>query len=212
MMTRPSSVVPSRPQRRRFATDDGVSLAEVIVAMFLISGTVAALAGLLIQSLSSLKSDQNYQAATQLVNVRVEETRALSAAALNAGIPAAQISSARGAGTETEITGAGSVSDPYRYGGEAVITTATTPTQSTPLNPYRTTTTLDNVTYTLTTYLTRCWQPKTAPGTCNASQGLATDAPMARVTVVATWDPPGSRTVQSTSQQTLIYPGPTTGA
>ena len=211
-MTRQSSVMPSAPTARPHTDDSGVSLAEVIVAMFILSGIVAALAGLLIQSLSSLKTDQSYQVATQLVNVRIEETRALTATALNAGIPATQISTALSNGSETQITGSG----PYRFGGETVITTNITPTQTTSLNPYRTTTTVDNVTYTLTTYLTRCWQPKASPGTCNATQGPGTgvnaDAPMARVTVVASWDPPGDRPIQSTSQQTLIYPGTVAGA
>jgi len=211
-MTRQSSVMPSAPTARPHTDDSGVSLAEVIVAMFILSGIVAALAGLLIQSLSSLKTDQSYQVATQLVNVRIEETRALTSTALEAGIPTAQITSALGTGQETEITGAGTNPSPYRYDGENVITTEFIPIELTPLNPYRTTTTVDNVTYTLTTYLTQCWQPRNAPGTCNSSQGLSTDAAMARVTVVASWDPPGDRPIQSTSQQTLIYPSTVAGA
>ena len=209
-MTTEPTAVPSLPSARLRADDDaGVSLAEVIVAMFIISGIVAALAGLLIQSLSSLKSDQSYQVATQLVNVRVEETRALNAAALNAGIPASQISSALASGAEPRITGAG----PCSYDGDTVIAPNTTQPENTPLNPYRTSTTVNNVTYNLTTYITRCWQPKASPGTCDPTPGAGIGAnaaaPMARVTVWASWDPPGSRSVQSTSQQTLIYPGAT---
>ena len=189
MTTEPTAVPPTPSARLRADDDAGVSLAEVIVAMFIISGIVAALAGLLIQSLSSLKSDQSYQVATQLVNVRVEETRALSTAALNAGIPPGQISSAKTNGEETQIidTGTDTDADPnrtnqYRFGGETVISTTSTLTSGTPLNPYRTTETVDNVTFNLATYITRCWQPKAEPGKpskCNPAPTATTDAPRA---------------------------------
>jgi Tfp pilus assembly protein PilV len=173
-----------RPPRHDADGDAGTSLVEAIIAMFVIATVFGGLAGLLIQSLSSLRGSKDFETATQLVNLKLEEARALPSDTLAAGALDTDVDSNVTGGQETRLVGV--PPGPYTYNGETLRTNSTASAVVTPLNPYRATESINNVTFTLSTYATECFQEVASPGTCGPTAS-ATTKEMTRVTVIVDW-------------------------
>lgn len=186
---------------KRLGSDVGMSLVEVMVSMVIIGIVFSSLGGVIVSSLALVRSTKDYQAATQLITRKLEQSRAVSFDTLQAGVSVSALTTAMANGSETRVTGGG----PYYFEGARILTYGTSTSGTTPLSPYREQIAVDGVTYTLTTYPTQCWQPTSAPGTCNATEGIATDRPMIRVTVVADWNAPHSNTQRTLRTQSLMY-------
>ena len=184
------------------AGERGASLVEAMIAMFVIATVFGALAGLMNQSLSSLRGSKDFETATQLVNMTLEQVRALPSDTLNAGARASLVASNITGGQETRLVGV--PPGPYTYGGETLLTNSSTSTTVTPLNPYRATQTIDGITFTTSTYATRCYQQVASPGTCGTTSTPTSEA-MTRVTVIVDWVQRAGRTPRTVSGQTLQF-------
>jgi prepilin-type N-terminal cleavage/methylation domain-containing protein len=186
---------------KRPESDGGMSLVEVMVSMVIIGIVFSSLGGVIVSSLALVRSTKDYQAATQLITRKLEQSRAVSFDTLQAGVSLSTLTTAMSNGSETRVTGGG----PYYFEGARVLTYGSSTSGTTPLSPYREQVTVDGLTYALTTYPTQCWQPTDQPGTCNATQGASTDRPMIRVTVVADWNAPHSNVQRTLRTQSLMY-------
>lgn len=182
--------------------DTGTSLVEAMIAMFVIATVFGGLAGLLIQSLSSLRGSKDYETATQLVNLTLEEARALPSDTLAAGALLSAVSSNVSGGLETRLVGV--PPGPYTFNGEALRTNTSPSVVDTPLNPYRATESINNVNFTVSTYATRCYQEVASPGTCGPTSS-ATTKEMTRVTVIVNWVQGANATPRSITGQTLQF-------
>jgi Tfp pilus assembly protein PilV len=180
----------------------GTSLVEAIIAMFVIATVFGGLAGLLIQSLSSLRGSKDFETATQLMNMTLEEARALPSDTLTAGALDTEVSSNVTGGQETRLVGV--PPGPFTFNGETLRTTTSPSAVVTPLSPYRATETINNVTFTLSTYATECHQAAASPGTCGPTASPTTTE-MTRVTVIVDWVQGASATPRSITGQTLQY-------
>ncbi|HWB72917.1 MAG TPA: prepilin-type N-terminal cleavage/methylation domain-containing protein, partial [Egibacteraceae bacterium] len=67
---------PQTPLRRRLSGDDGLSLIEMLVAIFILSVALFALLGGLIASARSLADQRSRSAATRVASEHLEELRA----------------------------------------------------------------------------------------------------------------------------------------
>lgn len=175
-------------------------LVEVMISIVVLGIVFTALALAMQEAFLVTRQTKDLQVATQLVNERLEQVRAIATDTLMAGAGLPEVQSAVTGGQDTLLTGSG----PFTYNGETLLT-SDSPVSGTPLSPYRSEVTSDNVVYTLSTYATRCYQPVASPGACNAASGADTDKPLIRVTVVANWTPPGATTVRSVSNQSIIF-------
>lgn len=154
------------------------------------------------QAMGALRQSKDFQTATQLVTLRLEQARAMEFDDLAAGAQSSFVAAQASAGTETKIQGGG----PYTFEGEALRTHGQSSGQvASPLNPYLTQTVVDGIAFTVATYVTECWQPVDSPGTCNAVRSGDTDDQLLRITTVADWTPPGSETSRSLRNQSLAY-------
>ncbi len=175
-------------------------LVEVMISIVVLGIVFTALALAMQEAFLVTRQTKDLQVATQLVNERLEQVRAIATDTLMAGAGLSEVQSAVTGGQDSLLTGSG----PYAYNGE-ILLTSDSPVSGTPLSPYRSEVTTDNVTYTLSTYATRCYQPAASPGTCNAASGADTDKALIRVTVVANWTPPGATMVRSVSNQSIVF-------
>ena len=113
-----------RPPRHDADRDAGTSLVEAMIAMFVIATVFGGLAGLLIQSLSSLRGSKDFETATQLVNLKLEEARALPSDTLAAGALDTDVAANVTGGQETRLGGT-LPGRPYTYNGETLRTNST---------------------------------------------------------------------------------------
>lgn len=186
------------PGRRR--DDRGSMLIEVMVSIAVFGIVFTALGLAMQQAFVATRGSKDLQVATQLVNERLEQLRAIAGDTLMAGASISEVEAAINSGEEDRITGSGA----YQFNGETLIT-STSPVSGSPLNPYRSQVTTDGITITLASYATRCYQPVASPGSCNATSSASTDKELIRITVVANWVSPGSSTVRSVSNQSLVF-------
>lgn len=180
--------------RQRAHSDEGMNLAEVVVAMFLVGLVFASLAAVMTQSMSTMRFGGNFQTATQLANERIEKVRSLPIGDLQQGLARWQVLAA---------------GQPLTYNGETLITTSLTAPTLTPMGNFETTEVRGSVTYQVRIYPTWCYQPPAALGTCVANPvgSVATNARFVRLTAVVNWQNPTNGGPSSTSQQTLVYAG-----
>lgn len=187
--------------------DGGFSLLEVVASMLIFGIVFSALALAMQGSLVAMGRNKEFQAATQLMSRRIEEVRALAYDTLAAGANASAVQSriAAGATDGGRLVASGSG---YTYNGEQLLTNTATTTTATPLTPeYWSTETVDDTSYTISTYVTRCYQPEGTNTTCNPTGG-ASDQALVRVTVVADWTPPtmsGTGSPMQLRDQSLVY-------
>ncbi|MDP3972535.1 MAG: type II secretion system protein, partial [Candidatus Nanopelagicales bacterium] len=175
-------------------------LIEVMVSIAVFGIVFTSLGLAMQQAFVATRGSKDLQVATQLVNERLEQLRAIAGDTLMAGASISEVEGAINSGEEDRLTG----SDTYQFNGETLIT-STSPVSGSPLNPYRSQVTTDGISITLATYATRCYQPAADPGSCNATSSAATDQELIRITVVANWVSPGSSTVRSVSNQSLVF-------
>src|SRR4051794_32881893 len=134
-----------RPWSRKRG-DDGFTILELTVAMMVIAVVIVTLVGLQLSSVRTVASARQRQAATALADQKLERLRALPYNTIQAGLLA----------TDSTLTTA---NDPRYASGrlgapwnEALVTSTN---QTEPeLNPHKQTKVLNNITYTMYTYVT----------------------------------------------------------
>lgn len=143
-------------RRRLNAPDDGFTLIELSVAMFVTLLVVSALAAAFLGSVRGIAFAKQRQAATALATATMEQFRAIDSGTLSSGMTCSDVA------TDSRITLAGGcaagVTGTFApgFGGisEPVVLQTSGPTAA-PLNPHKTTQTIENATYTIASYVTR---------------------------------------------------------
>ena len=136
--------------------EGGFTLIELSVAMFVTLLVVAALAAAFLTSIRGIALAKQRQAATGLATATMEQFRAIDSATLSSGMTCSDVTS------DTRITLSGSCASGVTgtfapgFGGisEPVVLQTSGPTAA-PLNPHKSTKTVENVTYTVASYVTR---------------------------------------------------------
>lgn len=177
-------------------------LVEALISMVVFAIVFTALGWAMQQSVIATRQSKDLQSATQLVNQRLEQARAIASDTLMAGAQTSHVAANIASGVEARTSG----SNPYTFNGETLLT-STSPPSGTPLNPYRVTQTVNGLNVTLSTYVTRCYQTLANPGGCQAapSSTPTTDKALARITVVGSWTILGTNTVRTVTNQSLAF-------
>jgi type II secretory pathway pseudopilin PulG len=175
------------------APEDGFTLIELVVATGVMLAAVVAMLSTTLAGFQGIAVARRRQSANALANQAIEEIRALPFDTVTHGLGNTDLS----ATTDTRITKSGSGSTGvYTFGGEQ-IPHADNPT-TTPVVPHQSTVVRNNLTYTVSAYLT-------------FYQNVATSNTY-RATVIVSW--PSLTGSQSTSQvqvQTVLF-SPIAGA
>lgn len=177
-------------------------LVEALVSIMIFATVFTALGLAMEQSVIATRQSKDLQSATQLVNQQLEQARAIASDTLMAGASTSEVAANMASGAETRVTG----SNPYYFNGETLLTSSSPPS-GTPLNPYRVTQTVNGLDVTLSTYVTRCYQPLSNPGGCQASASSTptTDKELARITVAGSWTVLGTNTTRTVTNQSLAF-------
>ena len=143
--------------RRRLNTDDGgFTLIELSVDMFVTLLVVAALAAAFLSSIRGIALAKQRQAATGIATATMEQFRAIDYATLSSGMTCSDVTSdtriALSGGCSTGVTG---TFTPGFSGISEPVVLQSSGSSAAPLNPHRTTKTVENVNYTIASYVTR---------------------------------------------------------
>jgi hypothetical protein len=174
---------------RRRPGDDGFTVIEFVVATGVLFVAIVAMLYTTLAGFRGIAAARRRQAANGLANQAVEQVRALRFQDLQNGLGQSDLVST----TDTAIDKSGAP-NVYKYGGEQIPFSSVTGGPA-PLVPHRQSVVKNNLTYTVSTYLTYYLNDLTA----NAF----------RLTVVVTWPPLGGGTGRI-SLQTILY-SPTCG-
>jgi prepilin-type N-terminal cleavage/methylation domain-containing protein len=161
---------------RRPTGDDGFGLLETIVAVAIISVTMASLTLFLIRSTKATNLQADYQSATQLASVAMEDVSQFPGEALLAGRPHNAVAGqwqAPGVApylANTQLAWDHTMTDSQPSAEPAAL----------PIAP-----TAITAKFQKTVYIGTCWQPRSG-GDCGAVQ-QATQVEMFRVIVAVTW-------------------------
>jgi len=143
-------------RRRLNATDEGFTLIELSVAMFVTMLVVSALAAAFLGSIKGISVAKQRQAATGIATATMEQFRAIDYATLSSGMSCNDLAG------DTRVTLSGSCASGVTgtfnpgFGGisEPVVLQTSGPAAA-PLNPHKTTKNVENVKYTIASYVTR---------------------------------------------------------
>ena len=177
-------------RRRLNSTDEGFTLVELSVAMFVTLLVVAALAAAFLSSIKGIALAKQRQAATGLATATMEQFRAIDYATLSSGMTCSDVSSdsriTLSGGCTAGVTGTfapgfGGISEP-------VVLQTSGPTAA-PLNPHKSTKAIENVTYTIASYVT---SPTVASQSFN-------------VTVIVSWSSSVTRVTKQIVQRSVAF-------
>jgi type II secretory pathway pseudopilin PulG len=147
----------TRAIRRRLSSDDdGFTLIELSVAMFVTLLVIAALAAAFLSSIRGIALAKQRQAATGIATATMEQFRAIDYASLSSGMTCSDLSGdslvTLSGGCSAGVTGTfapgfGGISEP--------LVLQTSGPAAAPLNPHKTTKVVENATYTVASYVSR---------------------------------------------------------
>jgi type II secretory pathway pseudopilin PulG len=143
-------------RRRLNADDGGFTLIELSVAMFVTLLVVAALAAAFLSSIRGIALAKQRQGATGIATATMEQFRAIDYATLSSGMTCSDLAGdARvtlSGGCASGVTG--TFAPGFAGINEPVVLQTSGPSAA-PLNPHKTTKQVENVSYTLASYVTR---------------------------------------------------------
>ncbi|WP_084037790.1 Ig-like domain-containing protein [Demequina sp. NBRC 110053] len=180
------------------AGDDGFTLVEMVVALFLLGIVAMAALGLFVNGLGSVTDFQRQQAAASLAGTALDRARSVTATAGDytgtSGVLQGRTQTAvRAVWDEATALEPSDTADMTLepVGFPAAWDPAPGHTAADQWVPVRTTHTVDNQQYTVDTLIGVCFRLKTSPTTgqaCTATRSSGDDAEMYRVRVVVRWD------------------------
>jgi len=143
-------------RRRLNATDEGFTLIELSVAMFVTLLVISALAAAFLSSIRGIALAKQRQAATGIATATMEQFRAIDSATLSSGMTCSDLAG------DTRVTLSGGCSSGVTgtftpgFGGisEPLVLQTSGPAAA-PLNPHKTTKSVENATYTIASYVSR---------------------------------------------------------
>jgi prepilin-type N-terminal cleavage/methylation domain-containing protein len=177
-------------RRRLNATDDGFTLIELSVAMFVTLLVVAALAAAFLGSIRGIALAKQRQAATGIATATMEQFRAIDYATLASGMTCSDLagdtrvtlSGGCSAGvTGTFTPGFGGISEP--------LVLQTSGPAAAPLNPHKTTKSIENATYTIASYVSR----------------PSVTSPSFNLTVIVSWKTAVSKVTKQVVQRSVAF-------
>lgn len=143
-------------RRRMNAHDDGFTLIELSVAMFVTMLVVAALASAFLATIRGIALAKQRQAATGIATATMEQFRAIDYGTLSSGMTCSDLTSdplvTLSGGCTAGVTG--TFTPGFNSISEPVVLQTSGPTAA-PLNPHKTTKKVENATYTIASYVTR---------------------------------------------------------
>jgi type II secretory pathway pseudopilin PulG len=173
----------SRLSVRRPSRDDGgFSLVEVTVSLVVLTVTMTSALTLFVRAIGNTDVQAQRQQAITIANDQLEQVRTVDVTNLVDG---------RGLTAVQGLWGW----DPSLTSLSVLLSDPTAVLTSTGLIPTIKTTTVDNVKYTVRTYIDLCYLP-TSSTTCGLS--LTGAKPMYRITVSVAWSPKNTRKCDST--------------
>jgi len=177
-------------RRRLNATDGGFTLIELSVAMFVTLLVLSALASAFLASIRGIALAKQRQAATGIATATMEQFRAIDYGTLSSGMTCSDlVGDARvvlSGGCSAGVTGTFNAG--FNNISEPLVLQTSGPAAA-PLNPHRTTKTVENVTYTLASYVTR-------PTVTSQSFNL---------TVIVSWKSSVSRVTKQVVQRSVAF-------
>ncbi len=193
--------VAGRPGRGRGRGDGGFTLIEVVVSLFLLAVVSGAALALFVRSLASGDLQDQRQQAVELANRQLETVRALS--------PSSMVSGRTQAAVQALWDAPGAVDT--SQDSTALLYDAAATSSSTPMVPTVQTVTLNSVTYTIRTFVNRCYEVATG-SSCGRTSGSGSSA-MLRVSIGVTWTPGRNQTCATAygcgyAVSTLVDPSP----
>jgi prepilin-type N-terminal cleavage/methylation domain-containing protein len=177
-------------RRRLNADDDGFTLIELSVAMFVTLLVVAALAAAFLSSIRGIAQAKQRQAATGIATATMEQFRAIDYATLSSGMTCSDVT------TDSRVTLSGAcgtgVTGTFTPGfsgiSEPLVLQSSGPSAA-PLNPHRTTKSVENAIYTISSYVTR---------SSASSQSF-------NLTVIVSWSSNVSKGVKQIVQRSVAF-------
>lgn len=177
-------------RRRLNAADAGFTLVELAVAMFVTLLVVSALASAFLGSIKGIALAKQRQAATGIATATMEQFRAIDYGTLSSGMTCSDLAG------DTRVTLSGScaagVTGTFTpgFGGinEPLVLQTSGPSVA-PLNPHKTTRSVENATYTVASYVTR-------PTASSQSFNL---------TVVVSWKTSVSKVTKQVVQRSVAF-------
>lgn len=166
----------SRPAEAACAPDQGFTLLEVVVALLLLAIVATASLGLFLRSLTAGDLQSQRLQAIELANNQIEFVRSLPTGSLVQGRTRAEVDALWAGASALFVDTSTSVEiwDPSAGGGTADLV------------PISRTQVLNGQTYTVTTFVDRCYQVL-AGSACGTDSSGTRSTPMTRVTVSVTW-------------------------
>lgn len=160
------------------AADGGFTLVEVVVSLLLIAMVMASALQMFVRAMNVTDVGGQRQQAIAIANDQLETVRAVPVTSLITGRSKTQVD------TLWALTGASTLtSGTVEYYDSTASGTSTSDDKV----PTSLTSTVDGVTYTIQTFVDRCYQPtSTSSTTCGTT---STSWPMYKVTVWVTWSP-----------------------
>jgi Tfp pilus assembly protein PilV len=196
----------ARGRRWRSDDEDGFSLIEVIVALSLLIIVMLSTAGFFVQSLKLSSGQTQQQQAAQLASQQLDYTRSVPAKALLYGRTQTAVAAATAApglaDLSQDVTTAGTGGAPFNYDNwDGLNSSGGQASQVVPIS-YQTP--VNGVTYTITTFVDRCYVIFGANQQCKATPAIdpATNMPASwlyRITVDVSWKLPGGRVCLNSS-------------
>jgi prepilin-type N-terminal cleavage/methylation domain-containing protein len=172
------------------AADDGFTLIELSVAMFVTLLVLSALASAFLTSIRGIALAKQRQAATGIATATMEQFRAIDYGTLSSGMTCSDLVGdtrvTLSGGCSTGVTGTFTAG----FAGivEPLVLQSSGPTAA-PLNPHKTTKTVENVVYTIASYVTR-------PTITSQSFNL---------TVIVSWKSSVSRVTKQVVQRSVAF-------
>ena len=177
-------------RRRLNSGDEGFTLVELSVAMFVTLLVVAALAAAFLSSIRGIALAKQRQAATGIATATMEQFRAIDYATLSSGMTCSDLAG------DTRVTLSGGCSSgvtgtftPGFSGISEPVVVQTSGPAAAPLNPHKTTRNVENAVYTVASYVTR-------PSASSQSFNL---------TVIVSWSTSVSKGVKQIVQRSVAF-------
>jgi prepilin-type N-terminal cleavage/methylation domain-containing protein len=187
--------------RRRSDDDDGFSLIEVIVALSLLVIVMLSTAGFFVQSLKLSSGQTQQQQAAQLASQQLDYTRSVPAKALLYGRTQTAVAAATAApglaDLSQDVITAGTGGAPFNYDNWDGLNSSGG--QTSQVVPISFQTPVAGVTYTLTTFVDRCYVTFGTNQQCVRNPATPDASWLYRITVDVSWKLAGGRVCLNSS-------------
>ncbi len=160
--------------------DEGFSLIEVVIAMALVLSVMMSLTGFFVRSMIATSTQNQRNIAVELGDQGLEQVRAASVGSLLSGRSTTEVAAQWASPGRVDLSQTNADSD------------ATAVVGATPLVALSRQQIVDNVPYTVKTFIGYCFRALAADATsaaCTKAKTVATDVEMDRAAVAVSWTP-----------------------